>query len=340
MKETDTTQTGRAQSREASAFWMTPSGRGELREERLPEPREDEAVVRALCSGISRGTERLVRSGAVPEDVAPLMRAPFQVGDFGDAVKYGYLSVGVVEQGPPGWEGTRVFCLFPHQDRYVVPMSALTVVPDDVPTRRAVLAGTVETAVNALWDAAPCIGDRVAVIGGGMVGCCVAALLARFPLQSLQLIDVDEARREVADRIGADFRHPDEAEGECDIVIHASASSAGLATGLRLLGHEGELIEMSWFGTQDATIPLGHDFHVRRLSVRASQVGTVSPRRRSRRTPADRLRLSLDLLRDERFDALLTGETAFADLPSELENIVSGPSPQLCHVVAYPPPTT
>lgn len=139
----------------ARAFWLRSPGEGEIREVTLLAPREDEVLVRSLYSGVSRGTETLVFRGQVPESQHAAMRAPFQEGDFPGPVKYGYLSVGEVEEGPADLVGRTVFCLYPHQTRYVVPASAVTVVPDDVPAARAVLAGTVETAVNALWDAAP-----------------------------------------------------------------------------------------------------------------------------------------------------------------------------------------
>jgi threonine dehydrogenase-like Zn-dependent dehydrogenase len=250
-------------------------------------------------------------------------------------VKYGYLSVGLVEQGPRELLGRPVFCLFPHQDRYVVPAVALTPLPPGVPARRAVLAGTVETAVNALWDAAPRLGDRVAVVGAGMVGCAVAALLRSFPLQRLQLVDVDPGRRSVADTLGVDFVEPADAVVECDLVLHASGSSAGLARSLELLGDEGEVIELSWYGTRDASVPLGAAFHARRLAVRASQVGQVAAARRARRTHADRLGLALELLRDDAFDALLTGASPFAELPGTMARLASGQLRALCHVVDY-----
>src|SRR5688500_19193779 len=178
----------------ASAFWVAEPGRGEIRPARLPDPGPDEVLVRTLRSGVSRGTETLVFSGRVPPSQYATMRAPFQEGDFPGPVKYGYLSVGAVERGPRELRGRTVFCLYPHQTAYVVPAGAVTVVPDDVPPARAVLAGTVETAVNALWDAAPLVGDRIAVVGAGMVGCCVARLLARVPVVVCTRGVVDSSR--------------------------------------------------------------------------------------------------------------------------------------------------
>ncbi|MGW4751917.1 zinc-dependent alcohol dehydrogenase [Streptomyces chartreusis] len=322
-------------NRAARAFWLRSPGEGEIREAVLPEPGEDEVLVRSLYSGVSRGTETLVFRGGVPENQHAAMRAPFQEGEFPAPVKYGYLSVGVVEAGPTALVGRTVFCLYPHQTRYVVPASAVTVVPDSVPASRAVLAGTVETAVNALWDAAPLVGDRIAVVGGGMVGCSVAALLARFPGVRLQLVDADPRRAEVAEALGIGFATPEDALGECDLVVHASATEQGLNSSLELLRAEGTVLELSWYGDRRVALPLGEAFHSRRLVIRSSQVGTVSPARRATRSYADRLALALDLLADPALDALVTGESAFEELPEVMPKLTSGEIPALCHRVRY-----
>jgi threonine dehydrogenase-like Zn-dependent dehydrogenase len=319
----------------ARAFWLRSPGEGHIREVALPEPGDGEVLVRALYSGISRGTETLVFRGGVPESQRAAMRAPFQEGDFPAPVKYGYLSVGRVERGPAELVGRTVFCLYPHQSRYVVPAGAVTVVPDTVPAARAILAGTVETAVNALWDAGPQLGDRVAVVGGGMVGCSVAALLARHPGVRVQLVDADPERAGTARALGVDFALPEDALGECDLVVHASATEQGLARSLELLAPEGTVVELSWYGDRRVTLPLGEAFHSRRLTLRSSQVGTVSPRARAGRTYADRMALALDLLADPAFDALITGESPFEDLPDVLPRLARGELKGLCHRVLY-----
>jgi threonine dehydrogenase-like Zn-dependent dehydrogenase len=319
----------------ARAFWLRAPGAGEIRAVRLPEPGPHDVVVRALHSGISRGTETLVFRGEVPESQREAMRAPFQDGDLPGPVKYGYLSVGEVTHGPADLLGRTVFCLHPHQTTYVVPAAAVVPVPDGVPARRAVLAGTVETAVNALWDAPPLLGDRVTVVGAGMVGCCVARLLARVPGADVELVDTDGSRAEVAARLGVRFVPPRAATGERDLVVHASATAAGLQLSLGLLRAEGTVLELSWYGDREVTLSLGAAFHSRRLGVRASQVGTVAPARRSSRTARDRLVLALDLLRDPAFDALLTGSSPFDDLPAVMARLADGRLPALCHTIAY-----
>ncbi|WP_338677776.1 dehydrogenase [Streptomyces sp. SCSIO 30461] len=319
----------------ALAFWLVSPGSGEIRESTLPAPADGEVLVRTLYSGVSRGTESLVFRGGVPESQYAEMRAPFQEGDFPGPVKYGYLNVGVVEEGPRDLVGRTVFSLYPHQTRFVVPASAVTPVPDGVPAERAILAGTVETAVNALWDAAPLVGDRIAVVGAGMIGCSVARLLARFPGVRVQLVDADPARAAVAEALGVDFALPADGIGGCDLVVHASATEAGLARSLELLAPEGTVLELSWYGDRRISLPLGEAFHSGRLVLRGSQVGRVSPARRSSRTYADRLALSLELLADPAFDALVTGECAFTELPSVLARITSGEMPGMCLRVRY-----
>jgi threonine dehydrogenase-like Zn-dependent dehydrogenase len=291
--------------------------------------------VRALVSGVSRGTESLVFRGGVPESQYAVMRAPFQEGELPGPVKYGYLSVGVVECGPADMVGRTVFCLHPHQTSYVVPVEAVCVVPDGVPARRAVLAGAVETAVNALWDAGPLVGDRVAVVGAGMVGCCVARLLAGIPGVEVTLVDTAPERADAAVTLGVAFADPDQAPRDRDLVVHTSGTGAGLQLALDLLGDDGVVTDLSWYGDTPVALDLGSRFHSARLGVRASQVGEVAAARRSRRTRTDRLRLALRLLDDPAYDALLTGESPFAALPEVMPRLASGELPALCHVVTY-----
>ncbi|MFG1891579.1 dehydrogenase [Micromonospora sp. NPDC049051] len=320
---------------EARAFWLRTPGTGEIRSVPLAAPGPGEVLVRSRYSGVSRGTETLVFAGRVPADQYAAMRAPFQEGDFPAPVKYGYLNVGVVEQGPAELRGRTVFCLHPHQSAYVVPAGAVVPVPEAVPPARAVLAGTVETAVNALWDAAPLVGDRVSVVGGGMVGCCVAALLARFPGVRVELVDTDPTRARVATALGVDFAPPEGAAGRRDLVVHASATAAGLQRSLELLRPEGTVVELSWYGDRTVALALGGAFHSGRLTVRGSQVGAVAPARRGSRSLTDRLALALELLADPAFDALLTGESRFAELPDVLARLAAGSLPALCHLITY-----
>ncbi len=320
---------------EASAFWLREPGVGEIRSAALPDPAAGEVLVRTVRSGVSRGTETLVFAGRVPVDQYDVMRAPHQEGDFPGPVKYGYLSVGVVEEGPARLRGRTVFCLHPHQTAYVVTEADVHVVPDGVPAARAVLAGTVETAVNALWDAGPLLGDRVSVVGAGMVGCSVARLLRGVPGVEVTLVDVDPTRAEVAAALDVGFAHPQEAEGGRDLVVHTSATSAGLQTSLDLLVPEGTVVDLSWYGDAETRLSLGGAFHSGRLRIVASQVGTVAPARRGSRTHADRLALALRLLRDPAFDALLSGESAFEELPVVMAGLADGSLPALCHTLTY-----
>lgn len=320
---------------QATAFWVEGPRMGALRTEDVRDPEPGEVLVRTTYTGISRGTESLVFRGEVPPGEHDRMRAPFQEGDFAGAVKYGYLNVGVVESGTPALRGRTVFTLFPHQSAFVVPESAVKVVPEGVPTRRAVLAGAVETAVNVLWDAAPLVGDRITVVGAGMIGCAVARLARGIPGVEVMVVDVDRAKASVCGLLGVEYAHPEDAPLERDIVVDASGSEGGLQFALEATATEGEIIVASWFGDRGVRLDLGGDFHSRRLTIRSSQVGMVSPRRRGSRSTGDRLALALRLLQDPAFDALLTDSSSWRDLPAVMASVADGSSPGLCHTIDW-----
>ncbi len=321
-----------ATPRRATSYWVEAPGRGALREVDLPAVGPDDVLVRTRFSGVSRGTEALVLTGQVPPGHAGRMRAPFQRGDLPGPVSYGYLAVGTVEVGPGPLLGRDVFVLHPHHDRFVVPATAARAVPDGVPVRRAVLAGTVETAVNVLWDAGVRLGDRVAIVGAGTVGACVARLAAGVPGTTVHLVDPDPRRAATAAVLGVDHRHPDDLAGaghvgSYDVVVHSSATASGLALALRLAPDDGEVLEVSWFGARSPQVPLGADVHTRRVGIRPSQVGAVARSRRDRHDSGDRLDLALRLLADPAFDHLLGEDVPFADLPARMPGLLGLPGP-------------
>jgi len=320
---------------DARSFWVAEPNRGEIRAETLRSAAADEAVVRALYSGISRGTETLVFTGAVPKSEHERMRAPFQAGAFPAPVKYGYSNVGVVESGPAALVGRHVFCLYPHQTRYVVPAGALHVLPAGVPPARAVLAANLETAVNGLWDAAPRVGDRIAVVGAGTVGCLVAWLAARTPGAEVQLVDVDPRKRAVAAELGVAFELATSAARDADLVVHTSGSEAGLSVALELAGFEATVLELSWYGARRPAVALGEAFHSRRLTLKSSQVGAIAAAQRARWDTARRMQLVLRLLADPKLDALISGESAFEDLPRVLARLAAPSEYTLCHRIKY-----
>jgi threonine dehydrogenase-like Zn-dependent dehydrogenase len=297
-------------------------------------------AVRTLFSGISRGTESLVFSGRVPRSEWQRMRAPYQEGEFPGPVKYGYASVGRV-CSPGELEGRDVFVLYPHQTHYVVPRASVHPLPENVPAGRAVLGANLETAINGAWDAQPRVGDRIAVIGAGAVGCLVAWLLGRIPGCRVQLVDINAAREHTARSLGVAFALPQRAEPDADLVVHASGSPEGLTLALELAGFEATILEMSWFGDRAATVPLGGAFHSKRLRLVSSQVGQLPASQRSRWSTHRRMQLALELLRDPALDVLITGECTFDELPEVMARLAAAPGGALCHRIRYPePPVT
>ncbi len=319
----------------ARAFWIAAPGEGEIRTEPLDTPSPDEVVVRALYSGISRGTEALVFQGRVPPSEFQRMRAPFQAGNFPSPIKYGYASVGRIERGPRELQDRTVFVLYPHQTRYVVPVHSVHVLPDNVPPERAVLTANLETAINGLWDARPHIGDRIVVVGAGTVGCLVAWLAGRVPGCDVELVDTNPRREAIAHLLGVRFAAPDAMRGDADVVIHASGSPAGLDLALGAAGFEATVVEMSWYGDRSVPLPLGEAFHARRLTLKSSQVGTVASSQRARWDARRRMQLALTMLTDDRLDALITGESAFEELPAKMAELAVDATDTLCHRIRY-----
>ena len=319
----------------AEALWYVGLGQAEIRQEKLAPLRADEVRVRALHGGLSRGTEALVLNGRVPTSEFERMRAPFMAGDFPFPVKYGYATVGRIEDSSEGSRGRTVFTLHPHQTIFNIPASAAVVLPENVPPRRAVLAANMETALNAVWDAAPGPADRMVIVGAGVVGALVAYLCAGLPGADVTLVDVNPKRANLAEVLGVGFSSPGTAKGDCDLVFHASGNSSGLGTALGLAGEEATLIELSWYGNAPVSAPLGGAFHSRRLRLVSSQVGRVAPSHRSRWTHGRRLAAALALLADVRLDALLAPAIAFQDLPRRLPEILDTRNDVLCQLITY-----
>jgi 2-desacetyl-2-hydroxyethyl bacteriochlorophyllide A dehydrogenase len=319
----------------AKALWYTGDRTVELRPEALPVPGPGEALVRMLYSGISRGTERLIFNALVPSSEYERMRGPNMGGEFPHPVKYGYQAVGVVEAGPDMVVGKNVFALHPHQERFVLPATQLTVLPDALPPRRTTLAANMETALNALWDSGAGPGDRIAVVGGGVVGCLIAALAGQLPGADVTLVDPVVARSVVARALGVHHALPGAAPADCDVVFHASATARGLATALECTGFEGTVVEVSWFGDKPVDAPLGKAFHSRRLRLVSSQVGHVAASRRPRWDYARRMRKVLDLLGDARLDALLGEDIPFAEAPGRLPAAFADDAAGLAPVLRY-----
>jgi threonine dehydrogenase-like Zn-dependent dehydrogenase len=323
----------------ARALWIEGPRQAALRSAHVGEPGAGEARIAMLWSGISRGTERLVFEGHVPAGQAKSMRAPLQEGEFPFPVKYGYCAVGRVEAGPAEWLGRTVFCLHPHQSRFIVPLDMPRPVPENIPPRRATLAANMETALNALWDSGAGPGDKIVVIGAGVVGLLVAALCAGLPGADVSVVDIDASRAKIVASLGAKFVAAADFAAlgydDADLVFHASASAQGLAMALGSAGLEAKIVEMSWYGDAPVAAPLGGAFHAKRLRLISSQVGQVSPSRRPRWNFARRLDKALELLADARYEALITEEVAFEDAPRELPRILAPGAAGLATVLRY-----
>ncbi len=325
-----------ANTRPARALWYVEPFKAALRPECLPEAGSNEVLLKSRFSGISRGTERLVFSGEVPKTEFERMRAPMQSGEFPFPVKYGYCTTAIAETGPKDLKGRAFFCLHPHQDFFLAPAESLVPIPSQVPLKRATLAANMETALNAHWDAATSPCDRIAIVGAGIVGLLVSYIAARIPGTDVIVIDPNPARRPIVESFGARFAAPDDATDDRDVVFHASASSAGLATALSCAGFEGRVVELSWFGNKPVSAPLGGAFHARRIQLISSQVGQIAGTHRARWDYRKRMMAALSLLDRDTLDQLVDEEIEFSDAPNRLPAILDAQSTGLAPVIRYP----
>lgn len=293
------------------------------------------ALIRNIYSGLSRGTERLIYEGRLPQSEWQRMRAPFQTGDFPFPVKYGYTSVGVVEDGPDALIGRTVFTLYPHQTAFTIMADAAIPLPQSLPARRAILAANMETALNALWDSGAQAGQKIAVIGAGLVGCLIAHLASRLPGAKVTLIDIDPQRRAISKALGIDFRLASSAEHGAELIFHTSASEAGLRMALELAAFEARIVEVSWFGDKQISLPLGGAFHSQRLQIVSSQVGSVATPMRECFSHRKRLETAISMLNDDRLDSLITEEVAFEDLPETLPRLLASDAPGIATAIRY-----
>src|SRR5437867_1311537 len=282
-----------AGERPAISVWFASPGTIELRASNVLPPGRGEVRIEALFSGISHGSELMVYRGEVPAGLALDSTLPTLPGSFSFPVKYGYASVGRVVDIGSGVndlaEGDLVFAFNPHETCYTVPATVVIKLPQELDPPIGVFAANVETALNALLDAAPRLGERVVVIGQGVVGLLVTQLVRRVGASLVITSDLYEKRRQLSRSAGADLVVDPAAESlaECvfsmtsgagaDVVIEASGQPRALDDAIAAASHEGRVVVVSWYGTRRAELALGSDFHRKRLTLKSSQVSNLDP---------------------------------------------------------------
>jgi 2-desacetyl-2-hydroxyethyl bacteriochlorophyllide A dehydrogenase len=312
--------------------------RVEVADVAVADPGDGEIVVRTECSGISGGTEMLAYRGEIDPSLPLDETLGAFAGTFTYPFAYGYSAVGRVERSRGRVpEGTLVFAFHPHQDLFTVPED--DVIPlDGVEPRTAVLLPLVETALQASLDAGTRFGEDVVVLGLGCVGILTGALLARAGARVLGS-EPDDARRAAAAGFGIDSVPPERIadavtertrDRGATLVVEASGSPAVLAEGLRLLAHEGTALVCSWYGTKPVPLPLGAEFHRRRLEIRSTQVSTIPARLGARWDRARRRAAARDLLHELPLASLATHEFPFERAP-EAYAAVDRPERGLMH---------
>jgi hypothetical protein len=305
---------------ESRALWFSGPGKAALQPGTVVRPETDGyCTIRALYSAVSEGTERLVLAGKVPPELHESMRVPYMAGDFSFPVKYGYSLTGLVEDGPADLVGAIVHLLHPHQDVCCVQTADFFRIPEDVPARRAVLASNMETAVTAIWDARPLVGERILIVGFGSIGALIALALRSMPGVELHIAERDETRSRLAGQLGFQTGLP-VGDRKFDLAFHATGSASGLQKAIDCVGDEGRVVDVSWYGVSEIPLRLGGTFHSQRKRIIASQVSQIPAFQTPRWDRRRRKELVFSLLRDPVFDSLQKPEIAFSELAEFFNN--------------------
>lgn len=337
------------------ALYFTAPRQVALRREPCPAPGPGQVRVRTRLSAISPGTEMLLYRGQMPSSLPADEALEALAGPLAYPLKYGYAAVGQVTDLGPGvpeaWAGRWVFAFQPHQTCFVATVASLHPVPTDIPPERAAFLPNMETAVNFLLDGAPLIGERVAVLGQGVVGLLTTALLARFPLAALVAFDRYPLRRETARALGAtlalDPAAPDALEAArvhlaahdryagADLTYELSGNPAALNLALALTGFAGRVVIGSWYGTKRAALDLGGRFHRSRIRLLSSQVTTLAPEHTGRWDKARRLALAWEMLRTFPAERLITHRIPFAQAAQAYRLLDAQPDRAIQVILTY-----
>jgi 2-desacetyl-2-hydroxyethyl bacteriochlorophyllide A dehydrogenase len=294
---------------EAVSVWLPRAREVELRRESVANVQPSDVRIAAIASAISHGTEMLVFRGLVPEGLE--LDLPTLRGSFTFPIKYGYASVGrVVEAGADVGclaVGDAVFVHHPHQSTYVVPATMPIRLPDGLDPLLGVFLANVETAVNVVVDAAPRLGERVAVFGQGVVGLLITQLLRRTGVSQIVVVEPVAQRRDLALALGADVALESGGSiSDVDLAIEVSGNAAALDAALNSVAFGGTVVVASWYGTKTVPLMLGGAFHRRRLRIVSSQVSTIDAALQPRWTHQRRLALASQLLSELELTSLIT----------------------------------
>ena len=277
------------------SYWIDKKNKGYFKFGEISSINSNEIVVKTLFSGISYGTEKLVYSGKVPKSQRNLMKCPYQEGDFGNDIKYGYINVGKVVDGDKSYLGNNIFSLYPHQDFYKIPSNEALIIPNKIPLSRCLLIPNLETAINAVWDTLPSAGDRILVIGAGIVGLLTAYLINKIPGVNLFIVDKDSSKSKITKKLGINFLNAIPKKFDARFIYECTGDHRILNSLKNNITVNSTICVLSWYGDKKSDIALGENFFSKRAKLIMSQVSKISPSRCDL-TNQDRRKIALEIL--------------------------------------------
>jgi len=314
-------------------------------------PATGEVRIQTLFSGISHGSEMMVYRGEIPADLSLDATLPSLQGNFSFPIKYGYASTGRiidVGEGVNGLEaGDLVFAFNPHETCYTVPATVVIKLPEGLDPKHGIFAANVETALNALLDAAPRLGERAVIIGQGVVGLLITQLVRKAGASLIVTSDMYAKRRALSQKAGANLVVDPATESlddrvyemtggaGADVVIEVSGEPRALNDAIKITAQEGRVVVVSWYGTKRADLALGSDFHRKRLTLRSSQVSNLDPSLAPRWTIARRRQLAASYLSELLLEELISNVVPFEQAGEAYRLICEQPQEVIQVVLGY-----
>ena len=315
------------------SLWIDKKKRSIIKHNRIVYKKNSKTVlVKTIYSGISKGTEKLISSKMVSKNQFELMQAPFQKGNFNLPIKYGYINVGKIINGPKNLINKNIFSLYPHQTIYEIPIKNINLLPKDN-LKKYVLVANMETAINIFWDCSANKNDKILIFGLGTVGLLTAFFFKLKNYKKIYVYDSNINKKKYCNLLRLNFINLKQAK-DFNIIINTTSNYKVLEKSMSILVNEGKIVEASWYGSKKGYLSLGDYFHSRRLKLISSQVSKIPNHMKNKYDYKKRLKLAINSLKHKKLEKLITSESNFFNLERDYFKILNNKN-TIMHLVKY-----
>ena len=317
----------------SQSFWLIKKNKPKIISSDIFYKKNSKSVlVKTLYSGISKGTEKLVANGKVNFTQFDIMRCPLQEGSFDFPIKYGYINIGEIINGPKFLIGKNIFTLSPHQSIFKISLNNINVIKSKN-IKKYLLTANMETAVNIFWDSQTKKNNKILIIGLGSVGLLTAYYFKLRGYKNLYVTDINTNKRKISNKLNLNFVNFSKVKN-LDCIINTTSSYEILNNCFTKLNLDGKVVEASWYGQSYGKLNLGNEFHSKRLKIISSQVSNIPPHMKKTHTYKSRLKIAIDSLSDDKLMCLINSTSKFENLEKDYISILNNKN-IIMHAVKY-----